>query len=719
MDVRLPDGTVIKDVPDGTTKAQLTEKLKANGMAVPSEWLVPQKEPSTTERIGAGIREVPRQLGLTARYGIEGLGRMLDVGTEPIRQLAVNPLLRLAGATPAASTGSASASLADMLGLPSPKNADERVVGDAARTMAGAGGMAGLSRSAANMTQGVASSVLSRMAARPGVQLGAAAGAGLAGGSVREAGGGPLEQFGAALGGGLLGGLAVDKIGSIAKSGAAAIKAAMTPRDMELAKADQVINLTLQRSGVDWSTVPERVKQGMRDEVASALKTGQPLNADAMRRLLVFKSADVQPTVGQLTQDPGQITREMNLAKVGANSIDPSLQNLPQLQNRNVSNLLRQLDEAGATRAKSPADTARLGIESLDSTIARETGATSALYKAARDTQGRSLPLEGGTFTTRANQLLDEANVGSFLPPDIAKKMNAIANGDYPLTVDVAEQLKTSIGNLQRGSSDGNVRRALGIVRQALDDAPLQNGRTGSLSPTLPGSVPPSTAAIGEESINAFNEARTSHRSWMRRVEGNPALKAVVDGVEPDRFVQKYLIGNGATAADVRSLKNELGPQATDAFRDYIVKYLKDAATNSTDDVAKFSPHAYNKALRDLREKMPIFFTQDEVQKMRDLGNAAKYMMAQPAGSAVNNSNSGALMIGKGLDLIQGMSQKLPLGLKDTISGTIQGMQQRQVMNPRNALLMEIPPAENPLLINPLFGSLVGPAYQAEQNRGR
>lgn len=31
MDVRLPDGTVIRNVPDGTTKAQLTERLKANG----------------------------------------------------------------------------------------------------------------------------------------------------------------------------------------------------------------------------------------------------------------------------------------------------------------------------------------------------------------------------------------------------------------------------------------------------------------------------------------------------------------------------------------------------------------------------------------------------------------------------------------------------------------------------------------------------------------
>jgi hypothetical protein len=38
MDVRLPDGTIIQNVPEGTTKAQLVQKLKSNGMNVPAEW---------------------------------------------------------------------------------------------------------------------------------------------------------------------------------------------------------------------------------------------------------------------------------------------------------------------------------------------------------------------------------------------------------------------------------------------------------------------------------------------------------------------------------------------------------------------------------------------------------------------------------------------------------------------------------------------------------
>ena len=37
MNVRLPDGTIIKNVPDGTTKADLVAKLQDNRMTVPSE----------------------------------------------------------------------------------------------------------------------------------------------------------------------------------------------------------------------------------------------------------------------------------------------------------------------------------------------------------------------------------------------------------------------------------------------------------------------------------------------------------------------------------------------------------------------------------------------------------------------------------------------------------------------------------------------------------
>lgn len=666
--------------------------------------------PNSVEDVGATLRGIPRQIGLTARYAIEGAPQIADVLASPFRvgqELLTGKKLQTAGGE-----GGLGSQLADFVGLPKPSSAAERVVGDASRAVAGGGSMSAAARGGAQATDGVLRKTLESLAARPGVQTAGAAGAGAAGGSVREAGGGPLEQFMASV----LGGVAAGSGAAGASNMAQRVGSVLKPQASNAA-ADQQIALILERSGIDWAQVPERVRQSMRAEVAQAMQTGGPLNADALRRLLVFRSTGTTPTVGMLTQDPGQITREMNLAKTGANSIDPALQRLPSLQNQNMSALLRQLDEAGAAKAPDAMGAGRSAVASLRGREASARSNIDSLYERARDSAGRSLPLEGGTFTARANALLDEANVGSFLPRDIANKMNAIAEGKYPLTVDVAEQLKTSIGNLQRGSSDGNARRALGLVRQALDDAPLQNGgKANSTLPAVPGTVPPSVSA-GEESINAFNAARLANRQWMQRVESNPALKAAVDGIEPDQFVSRFVVGRGASAKDVASLRAELTPNAAQDIKDHLVRHLRDAATNSTDDITKFSNDAYRRALRDIGEdKLRVFFSKEELQKLRDVGEAAKYMQAQPAGSAVNNSNSGALVLGRGLDMLERAAGYIPLGGRDILKGAIQRSQQTQVMNPLNALLLP-QPRQSVAAPSLLGAAIVSPAEDPRKDK--
>lgn len=725
MDVRLPDGTIIKNVPDGTTKADLVAKLQRNGMAVPAEWLqsTPQPAPSKSavQQIGDELRQIPRQLGLTARYGIEGVARAADIVGEPVRHLVSNPVARLFGWPEShVSIGDIGTNLANSFGLPSPNTPQERVVADASRMVAGSMGMGVAAvKAAVKSANPVVKAVASQMAAKPGVQAVGAATSGASGGAVREAGGDEWEQFGASLLGGVAGGLTADKLTSAAKVAGNAITRAFTPKATELVRADQQIALTLERSGIDWSAVPERIKQGMREDAAKALANGQPLNADALRRLLVFRRAGVTPTVGQLTQDPGQITREMNLAKAGANSTDPSLQRLPSLQNQNTRTLLSNLDEAGAANAPDSMGASTSAIDSLNQTVQRNRTEIGDLYRNARDTAGRSLPLEGGTFTRRASELLDQAMAGGALPKDVQNRLNAIASGEYPLTVESAEDLKRVIGNLQRASSDGTARTALGLVRQALDEAPLQNSarvNPGNL-PATQGSIPPS-ASVGEESIAAFNAARRANREWMQRVENNPALRAVVDGVEPDQFVQRYVIGKGATASNVRALRDELDPQAVGNLRAYLVRYLREKATGGDSDITKFSGKAYRDALRDLNDKLPAFFSDAEIQHLQDIGNAAKYMQAQPAGSAVNNSNSGALLIGQGLDMLGKIGGKAPI-VGDTIKGVIQGVQQRQVMTPKNAL-QTAARIDPPVKVNPILAAAVAsPANAREDDRGK
>lgn len=49
MDVRLPDGTIVKNIPDGMSKADLATKLKSNGMNVPDSWMgAPAPTPQAT-----------------------------------------------------------------------------------------------------------------------------------------------------------------------------------------------------------------------------------------------------------------------------------------------------------------------------------------------------------------------------------------------------------------------------------------------------------------------------------------------------------------------------------------------------------------------------------------------------------------------------------------------------------------------------------------------
>jgi hypothetical protein len=712
-----PEGkTYTVQGPEGSTQEQAFQILQGQiGAANP--------ERPTSEAVGGALRDIPRQLALTGRYGLEAVAGTADMLAAPIRAG-----LNAFGANIQPSSATVS-QLADKAGV-TPRNADERVIGDASRAVGSLMTLGGAANAATRNAGPVAQRVGSMLTANAGAQGVGAATAGAAGGSVREAGGGPVEQFIAALVGGVGGGMAANKVTGLAETGVNALKRALTPQSVIARNADQQIELALQRSGVDWSQVPERVRQGLRDEVTQALNTGGQLNADALRRLLAFRATGTTPTVGMLTQNPGQITREMNLAKTGANSIDQNLQRLPALQNQNTQILLNRLDEAGAARAPDAAGAGQRAIGGLQGQVTTARGDINRLYEAARDSQGRSLDLDRGAFSARVSQLLDEAMVGGALPKDVENVVNWISSNakpqgmhgsiPMPFTVEIAEQLKTKIGNLQRGATDGGARTALGLVRQALDETPL---------------VPPSPAVAGQQAIDAFNRARSANRAYMQRLEANPALSAVDDAASAVRsnpqlrsvedvvgaagFMQKYVLGKSATPGEVRSLVQQVGPEGAQALRQNVVRYLRDAATNSTDDITKFSNDSYRRALRDIGdEKLLALFSPEEVLNLRNVGQAAKYMQAQPAGSAVNNSNSGALVLGRGLDMLDRAASYVPLGGRDILKGWIQGAQQTQVLQPRNALAIPNAPRQGGNMLLPLLAAPVS-VQGGQDNRRR
>lgn len=134
MDVRLPDGTIIRNVPDGTTKADLVAKLQRNGMAVPSEWLSsgpaakpappdPTEGMSGTEKFLAGagkaFTDIGRGTGQIARSILpksvsDTLGLPTQAQIDEARRLDA-PLMKTSAGTAGAITGGVATALPTML----------------------------------------------------------------------------------------------------------------------------------------------------------------------------------------------------------------------------------------------------------------------------------------------------------------------------------------------------------------------------------------------------------------------------------------------------------------------------------------------------------------------------------------------------------------------------------------------------------------------------
>lgn len=177
----------------GDTKAQQSARKGQDG----AEWWkdYPEAQPDTKEPLRADAaddkpkpsmgRELLRQVGLTARAGINGVASipamLSDAVTGPIN--AGLDLVRGEGrGFRFKKAGESMNDLMTRAGLPEPQNATERVVGDVAAAMAGAGGFVGAGKTLAQTGGEVAKGVGNALAAGPGFQVASAgAGAGASG----------------------------------------------------------------------------------------------------------------------------------------------------------------------------------------------------------------------------------------------------------------------------------------------------------------------------------------------------------------------------------------------------------------------------------------------------------------------------------------------------------------------------------------------------------
>ncbi|WP_321967666.1 glucosaminidase domain-containing protein [Burkholderia cepacia] len=454
--------------------------------------------------------------------------------------------------------------------------------------------------------------------------------------------------------GGAVGGAAGSALGVVADRLATGVSRVMSnigarlPSTQAAASqnADAMIRQAAQEQGIDLSVIPDSILNNVRSRVTDALATNRTLDPAAALRQ-AEGTAVLGPqnglTLGQVTRDPRQFTTERNLRGIqGAG--EPLMQRYADQNTALIDSLNRQ----GANEALGEYQTGRQLMDAL----AREDTASQArvagMYAQAHAVNGNDIPLDANQFVTTAREQLQQQMRDLHLPGAIDRQLDRFASGDTPLNVSTAEQFKTilSQGIADNDGKNGNIVRALGIVRDALDNTePLLGGE----------------AAQGAEAIAAFNRARDAAATRFGTIDSTPALKAIVSGrAVPDNFFNRYVL-NG-TADDVNSLMGMVPDQGR-ALQMQALEYLKGKALGgASDEIGTFSQAAFNKALNSIGNvKLNALFGPQQAAQLRQIGRVAANVQAEPAGAAVNHSNTAAAGASMALNALTSLADKMKL----------------------------------------------------------
>jgi hypothetical protein len=438
--------------------------------------------------------------------------------------------------------------------------------------------------------------------------------------------------LGAALGGTLGGALqALRPALSWATRG---IRNAIGTSDDKVAQtaSERITAQVLKEADVDPTRIDPNLYSAIKQEVADALKAG----VDPDPRVMTNRAdagalpVPVQLTRGQAARDPMQFAWEQRVA--GQQGVGEPLSDLLKEQNRA---LIANLNAFGADKAAQPFEASQQIIRHIEGVDEALRGQVNQAYAAVRNSAGRPAGVSTQGFTQAARSRLTEGRpelagmtgLADYLPEAVRKQYNDIATGKLPLTVDTIQFLDRAWGGVQRGAADDTTKKAIGALRTALNDAPVDD-------------------ALGKESMQAYQAAKALAKQRFDLIDANPAYKAIVDGTkaaEPDKFFQTFVAGSNVT--QLKGLKQLIGPDNTQMLQGTLIGNLKRIALNrASDENGVFSQAAYNKVLQDPVQapRMRELFADNlkTLDQLYRVGRVSENLIKIPAASKVNTSNT-------------------------------------------------------------------------------
>lgn len=691
MDVRLPDGTIIKNVPDGTTKADLVTKLRGNGMAVPAEWLGADTRPAATDREKL-LTSAPMRLAKGLKDPMDGAAQFLQRIVPEGVSNAIN--------SAADAIGGEGTFLGDVLGIKgaNSKQMDAGIKSsnteyEAARTAVGQDGIDGIRLlgnvvSPVNMTLGKVAPVGK---VGEGVKVLAAKGAaaGAMGAATQPVMGDDFlgEKAGQVLTGAVTGGVLTPVLTKASESVARLVRdrvrnGAITQTPDQIAYE---IKASLARDDIDVGQIPKAVMDKLTGEVQQALKQGKKLDAPALLRKMDFDRAGIKPTLGQLTRDPSQFTQERNMR--GIQGVGEPLANRFNEQATAITGKFRQAT-GGAPDNFTAGQSLIEGLKAKDEQMV---SGVRAAYKAFKDSTGKDLdvPLTG-LAQDYAKTLRD---FGQTIP-------GAVRGQFEELGLLTGKQLKT----LSIDDAEGLIK----VINKNYN--PMDKAQSAALD-ELRGAVQRSITDVadsgGGEAAKLAQAARAAAAKRFGTIDSTPALKAAINSAEPDDFVKKFVV-NGKVR-EINALAQLVGPEGQNTMRQQMMRHLQNKAfgANAAGDGAG-SQASLNAELNSIgRNKLAALLGAEATDDLFSLGRVMAYIQQQPAGSAVNNSNTGAAVASL-LGKVSGTVKGAPY-INDFVVKPLQGFSDRAAVT--NALTGQLPAQAaqlDPNTVNAL-ARLIGP----------
>lgn len=402
-------------------------------------------------------------------------------------------------------------------------------------------------------------------------------------------------------------------------------------------------SLSAAASAIDLTGLPTHVQQA----VQQARSLGKPINREVLDRIREAESLPipVRLTEGAATRDAALFSREQNMRA-----------RYPQLAEKFARDNQALIDNVDAIRAEvSPSvvhrNATQNGADLIDlyrNVDAAAQNEVRSAYQALEAASGGVIPLDGVTFARQTLSELRAQRKSRFLPASLEAEIRDIASGQ-PLTFNDFEELRTTLAAAARKAEragDGNEARAINIMRQQLESIPMVGG--------------------AQEVRALADHARRLARARFERIEADPAYKAIVDeGLEgnqsmlSDKFIEKYVV-RAPRAALERMRENLVGdPVAQELMASGVMNYLKQKAGIDLErNTGNFTPAGYSRALGDIRAKLDVILTPEQMDRVEAIGNVAHNLIQQPKGSYVNNSNT---LTGAMDETAMGVLEKIPV----------------------------------------------------------